>query len=465
MSKQPNILYFVCHDLGKHAGCYGARVDTPNIDSFADESVKFTNCFTNSTACSPSRMCAMSGQYAHTSGGVGLAHMGWPLPEDVNTIVDYLNDAGYETIHAGMEHERHPGQNRYQVDMQKHWVHFDTERGVDDALEYLEKRDRSKPFYLNIGSQQPHGSTWGKTDDMYGGPVPPEDVWVPHYLHDTPALRREFGRFQAAIRYMDKHFGRLMDGLKRLGHDEDTIVVFTTDHGIAAPRSKGTLYDRGIEIALIVRMPGGEKAGSVCDHLVQNIDFTPTLLEATGTALPDVLQGRSFWPCLKGDDYQPHEQIFIERNFHGQNRIHGQKGYIDRYDPMRCIRTPEFHYIQRFDPEIKGRPWLPFELVDDPTRAKADWEDGAPYPEKRRPEFELYDLRHDPQEFINVQGRPEYREIEKDLHARLQQWMEETDDHVLRTEVPQRREAPGWGPWEGIPDTEEEARAQGWFDK
>jgi len=338
---------------------------------------------------------------------------------------------------------------------------------VDDALEYLEKRDRSKPFYLNIGSQEPHPSTWHLADEMFDGAVEPDDTWIPTYLHDTPYRRRELGKFQAAIKYMDKHFGRLMDGLKKLGHDRDTIVVFTTDHGISQPRSKGTLYDRGLEITLLVRMPDGARSGEKCEHIIQNIDFTPTLVEAAGVSRPDALQGRSFWPWLKDSNYQTHDAIFMERNFHGEYRIHNKPGeYTDRYDPMRCIRTPEFHYIQRFDPEIKGRPWLPTELVDDPTRAKADWDNSEqPLPNQRRAEFELYDLRHDTQEFINVQGRPEYRDIEKDLHARLQQWMEDTNDHVLRTEVPQRREAPGWGPWQGIPDTEEEAREKGWFDR
>ena len=109
MPDRPNILYFVVHDIGRHMGCYGAPVATPNLDAFAASGVPFTNAFGNSAACSPSRICAMTGLYAHTSGGVGLAHMGWPLADDVLTIVDHLGAAGYETIHSGMQHERDEG--------------------------------------------------------------------------------------------------------------------------------------------------------------------------------------------------------------------------------------------------------------------------------------------------------------------------------------------------------------------
>jgi arylsulfatase A-like enzyme len=465
MPDRSNILYFVVHDIGRYAGCYGALVATPAIDAFARSGVTFTNAFCNSPACSPSRICAMTGLYAHTSGGVGLAHMGWPLSQDVPTIVDYLNDAGYETAHSGMEHERHPGQNHYQVELQRHWVHFDTERGVDEALAWLEARDRSRPFYLNVGSLQPHPSTWHKTDTLHGGPVPPEDVYVPPWLPDCPAVRSSFGRFHAAIGYMDRHFGRLVAGLSSLGYDDDTIVVFTTDHGIAAPRAKGTLYDRGVEIALIVRLPAGAFAGARRDELIQNIDFVPTLLEAAGAPRPEPLQGRSFWPLLSGRPYIPNEAIFLERNFHGERRVYGKPGdYVDRYDPVRAVRTPDFHYIRRFDPTVKCRPWLPFEIAPDAATLAADIEAALPPPGKPRPELELYHVAKDPLEFVNVAGRPEFRHVQADLARRLETWLQATDDFVLRGEVPTRPEPPGWGPWADIPDDEATARAQGWFD-
>ena len=107
-----NVLHIVCHDLGKHLGCYGALVDSPNLDRLAADGVRFDRAFCSSPACSPSRICAMTGRYAHVSGGVGLAHMGWPLGDEQRTIVDDANAAGVETAHFGFSHERHPLRNR-----------------------------------------------------------------------------------------------------------------------------------------------------------------------------------------------------------------------------------------------------------------------------------------------------------------------------------------------------------------
>jgi len=446
MPDRRNILYFVCHDLGVHLGCYGARVESPALDAFADESVVFDNAFCNSPCCSPSRACAMTGRYAHTTGAVGLSHLGWPLDLREQTIVDYLNEAGYETILSGVNHERHPRSDRYEVDLPETWEDWHTERAVGNALAHLERRDRSRPFYLNVGSQQPHASSWARTEEMYGGSVPPEDVWVPPYCPDTSLLRRLFGRFQAAIRYMDAQFGRLLEGLERLGYAGNTIVVFTTDHGISASRSKGTLYDRGVETALMVSLPDRAGAGTRVPHVIQNIDLTPTLLEAAGVAVPAEVQGRSFWPLLAGRPYTPHEAIFIERNFHGEHAHRGADGYVDRYDPVRAVRTPDFHYIRWFRPEIKPRPLLPFEVPGGWAEVGERLDSAWPPSDLPRNSEELYHVAHDPLEFVDVADRPEYRQVKARLAARLEDWMKETDDFALRGKVPRRPQEPGWGP-------------------
>ncbi len=429
--KQPNILYFVCHDLGQHLGCYGARVSSPNLDKFAAQSAVFENAFCNSPACSPSRSCAMSGMYAHNNGGIGLSHMGWPLPQSVDTVTEFLGRAGYETIHSGVAHERIPETNHYEVELEEEWEDWQAHNAIGKAIDYLERRDRDRPFYLNIGTQQVHASTWHR-QDLHGDPTPPEDVWVPLYSRDTPHLREEFGKFQATIDFLDQNWQKLMDALDRLDYTRDTVIIFTTDHGIANPRSKGTLYERGVEIALIVRMPGCEGAGRRFTEMVQNIDFLPTCCEAAGAPIPDQAQGKSFWPLLEGrtGNYQPHDAVFIERNFHGESSRSLEDPYEDVYDPSRAIRTPEFHYIRWFRPSIHPQAPIP-------------WTGGGP-----RPHEELYDLRHDPQEFVNVADRPEYRRIKETLAGRLQKWMEDTEDFVLTGDVPKRPQEPGWGAWQ-----------------
>jgi N-sulfoglucosamine sulfohydrolase len=446
---RPNIVYFVCHDLGKHLGCYDAMVASPNLDAFAAGGVRFANAFCSSPACSPSRACAMTGKYAHVSGAMGLAHMGWSLAPEQKSVVDYLNESGYETVHTGHMHERHPGMNRYQLDLVEHWRDWDTAAAVDRAIAYLEDRPASgAPFYLNVGTMEVHASVWDKKLDVYGGPVPDDEVYVPHYLPDSPALRAKLARFQAAIRYMDTHFQRLVDAVDRLGLRDDTFVVFTTDHGISAPRAKGTLYDRGVEISLMVRLPGGERAGGVCHELIPNIDVAPTVLEIAGIETPADMNGRSFLPWLRGEPYEPHEMIFTERNFHGEHPYRGAEEFIDLYDPTRAVRTRAFHYIRWFDPGLKKRPWLYHEVA--PGDDRGDWDSFGPEPTEPRNEEELYHVPHDPGEVRDVAWRPEYGAVKRRLAEALATWMRDTDDPVLRGEVPERPEEPGWGPWEGL---------------
>jgi arylsulfatase A-like enzyme len=372
--------------------------------------------------------------------------MGWPLPAEQRTIVDYLNDAGYETIHVGLNHERHAGTNRYQVDEEKTWDDWQADNAVGKAFAVLEERSGSdRPFYLNVGTQEVHASGYRrKAETVYGGAVSDEDVHVPLYSPDIPGMRKEMGQFQAAIRFMDAQFGRLMERVEELGLFRNTIVVFTNDHGISNNRAKGTLYDRGVEVTLLMRVPPPLRGGVSVDHLIQHIDLTPTLLEAAGVACPDTVQGRSFWPLLCGREYQPHEQIFIERNFHGQKPA-GQKEYADVYDPVRSVRTRDFHYIRWVKPEAWQRPYLPWEAeaVADGKTLSCD----ERYPSNPRPRAaeELYHVALDPLEFINVADHPEYRHERARLAKLLQQWMEATDDFALTGAVPRRYEEPGWG--------------------
>jgi len=466
--QRPNILYFVCHDIGRHLPMYHVPVPAPNLDRFAQQSIVLEQMHCASAACTPSRNCAMTGLPAHQSGGIGLAHMGWPLPQSVRTITDYLNEAGYETIHSGMQHERHPRTNPYQVDLQSHWNDGQARRGVEKALAYLAQRDRSRPFYLNIGTQEPHPSTWGKAEERFGGVTPPEKVYLPPAVPDTPLMREKFGQFQSAIRYLDEHWGRLINGLKELGHDRDTLVVFTTDHGINHGRGKGTLYDAGTEIACLVRMPEGQHAARRESALLSNLDFLPTFLEAAGAEIPEGLGGKSFLPLLEGNDWEPHSAIFTERNFHGETRIQAPPGdpfslptYVDRFDPVRAIRTGTYHYIRWFDPGVKPRAPLPWEFesatgIGDPSEP---WE--MPRKSHPRPAEELYLVARDPYEHFNVAAQPEFAAIKQDLANRLQAWMKATDDFVIRGEVPQRYEAPGWGEWDAMPWDEAEAEAKG----
>jgi len=452
-----NVVYYICHDIGRELGCYSKPLSTPNLDQFANDGVCFTNAYCSSAACSPSRGCAMTGKYAHVNGQVGLAHMGWPLPEEQKTVVDYLNDAGYETVHFGLSHERSHRANHYQIDTERNIPGVDdynAKIAIDQAVDYLDKKKNAgKPFYLNIGTNDTHISRWlwGWESRDFGGETPLEKTYIPPYIADTVQNRRCLSKFQQAIKYMDNEMARLFLALGRHGYSENTLVVFTTDHGITNLRSKGTLYSRGMEISLLAKGPG-VSGGRRLGELIQNIDVAPTILEACGVPVPCDMQGRSFLPLLTGSPYTPHQEIFLERNFHGEPLVEQSrsvdiyKKYIssegkpppfsDVYDPIRGIRTENYSYIRYFAPDLKLKPVIPAEVLG---LADADCNliNNEIIPKDvERPEEELFDIKNDPLELINLAGRPEFSEIKKDLKHRLEHWMTTTDDPVITGRVP-----------------------------
>jgi N-sulfoglucosamine sulfohydrolase len=431
--KQPNVIYVVCHDLGRRLGCYGAQVESPNLDRIAEEGLLFENAFCNAPACSPSRACAMTGQYSHTSGGLGLAHRGFPLAPAVKTVTDYFNEGGCETAHFGFQHERlHARDNRYQVEGSQdrdsdHWC----ENAFDRALEYLaERRESERPFYLNVGTIEVHASRWcgkfaAERGGVYGASPEPENIDVPYFMPDHPRIREVFARFDAAIRYYDRHVGRFYDGLREMGFLDNSVVVFTTDHGISGLRAKGTIYDPGVEIATLMHLPGEGGSGRRIGELIQNMDFAPTLLELAGLPIPESMQGRSFKGLLTGGAYRPHERLFIERNFHG-----------GEYDPIRAVRTKDAHYLRNFRKDVR-REWLPHEVEDRIGETYEKWINELwPEASDPRPAEELYLLSDDPREWTNRAGDPDVRELQQALERELDTWMRATGDFLITGHTP-----------------------------
>lgn len=409
-----NILYVIVHDLGQQLGCYGDKsVNSPNLDELAEKGVRFENHFCASTPCSPSRGCIMTGRYAHSNGLMGLENKGsdaiqdWSLPEKERTIVDYLNDAGYSTYHVGSQHERRdPFRNRYKYsDPDEVFCEVVAER----VIKLIKSDIMKEPFYLNAGFFEVH-LPFERKEYV---PDDPDNVYVPPYLPDNEYVRKELAKFHGSIEFMDKAVGRMINALDESRFKDNTMVIFTTDHGIGFPRAKSTLYDPGIETTLIMKFPRGMVKSRVHGELISNIDLTPTLLEMIDISIPQWIQGKSFYKLLVEKPYTKNECIFSEKNFH------------DVYDPMRCIRADRHKYIRSFKP-IKNLP-----LPSDMERSIASREliKGA---NDRRPKEELYDLKEDPYELVNLIDEPNYRKIKKELSDKLLKWMKDTDDPLLK---------------------------------
>ena len=424
MSDRPNILFLICHDLGRELGCYGAPVDTPNLDRLASQGICFTQSFTNSPCCSPSRGCVFTGQYAHTNGLMGLTNCGWSLPAERRTFVDLFNDAGYETVHVGHQHERaNVAENDYQIERIDDGQYV--EEAVDSAIDYLNGRgEGDKPFLLSVGTVEVHASRWGSTDKF--GRLETYDVRntpagdPPGFLPDVERIREELRGLRAATNYFDREVGRLLDYLDQTGLAENTWIVLTTDHGISGARAKATLYDAGVETTLLVRGPGLAEPGRRESCLIQHIDLLPTLANIAGLETPADVQGRSFAPLLQGQSYSPHEQIFIELNSHGWEN-----------DLARAIRTPAYHLIYHAQADKLEEPRPETLTNEDFAQTFTDWYNELwPEGKRNRPQWELYHVAEDPFEKINLIDDPAHADVAADLREKLLRWTIDTDDII-----------------------------------
>ena len=412
MPQRPNVLLIIVHDLGVHLGCYGnSSVPSPNLDGMAAEGVRFENHFATATFCSPSRGAVFTGKHPHVNGLMGLVNLDWDLPEGQTTLAQTLGAAGYDTHLFGMQHEtKDPARLGFQ---------HTRERGKGSACEVVAPmvtdflRDRppgDRPFYLRAGFKEVHRSYMGYE------PRGADTLDVPPYLNDTPGCREDLARFHECIRIMDEAVGRILAALSESAAADNTLVVFTTDHGPAFPRAKGTLYDPGIRTTLLMRGPAEFSGGRMIPELMSNVDLFPTLAEMCEAPAPEGLTGRSFLPLLRGAPYEANPAVFAEKG-------------TSRGDIKRCVRTTRHKYIRNYDegPMLA----LPTDIEIGLTRRDMGNDHLAP-----RPPVELYDLEKDPHETRNLAGRPEYAEVEQRLAEELAAFQRATDDPILRGPIP-----------------------------
>ena len=224
--------------------------------------------------------------------------------------------------------------------------------------------------------------------------------------------------FKASARVMDDSMGRVLEALARAGLAENTLVIITTDHGIAFPRMKCNLSQHGMGVMLMMRGPGGFAGGKVSDSLVSHIDLFPTICEAAGLQPPGYLQGRSMMPLMRGERAEIRDHLFGEVSYHAA------------YEPARAVRSHRFNYVRHFDG--RGKPNLP--NCDDGL-SKTHWLDQGWRTQPVDAEA-LYDLTFDPAESHNLAADPAHRATLDILRGTLQGWMRETGDPLLTGAVP-----------------------------
>jgi N-sulfoglucosamine sulfohydrolase len=265
-----------------------------------------------------------------------------------------------------------------------------------------------------------------ETHREYAKPGPSEDprfIQPPVPIPDTPETRLDMAGFHASVRLLDEGVGRVLDALERNGLAENTLVLSTTDHGIAFPLMKCNLEDYGWGVSMILRGPGPFTGGRVIDSLLSHIDVFPTLCDLLGIERPAWLEGKSFLPVIRGEVNEINDAVFAEVTYHAA------------YEPKRAVRTARYKYIRRFG--TQRTPVLP--NCDDGF-SKSLWLRHG-WKDRTLPAESLHDLIFDPTEHENLAADTSSRAVLEEMRARLDRWMKSTSDPLLKGPVPAPRGA------------------------
>ncbi|MFB3825578.1 MAG: arylsulfatase [Bryobacteraceae bacterium] len=371
-ARRPNIVFILADDLGYgDLGCYGQeQIPTPNIDRIAAQGTRFTQAYSGSTVCAPSRCCLMTGHHTGHARIRGNARV--PLiPSDV-TVAKLLKSAGYRTAMYGKWGLGNPGttgvpnlqgfddwfgyldqQHAHSYYPQSLWDN-QSERMIpgnlgtrktwspdlieERALEFLGRQSSQQPFYLNLTVTLPHANNELGSDTGNGMEVPSDEPFT-----NRPWPQQE-KNFAAMVTRLDRTVGKVLEQLKKSGVDENTIIFFSSDNG---PHREGghnpdffhsrgplrgikrDLYEGGIRVPMLVRWPGHVPSGKVSDFSFAFWDFLPTAAELAGVTAPKGIDGVSVVPALLGKAQQPHPYFyweFHERGFSQAVRMGDWKG-------------------------------------------------------------------------------------------------------------------------------------------
>ncbi len=434
-SSRPNILLVISDDHSvPHVSSYGNReVKTPVLETFAKEGMQFGRMYTTSSQCAPSRSSFAAGR---SPIALRTDRFAAPFPVGVATFYELLRDSGYYAGFAGRSHHLDgsaPGLmaptterlfregNRITMPTRLDFHESgDQQYGVDQFPQFLDAVPEGKPFFVQIGFTDPHRPfTAPKVHD-------PDTLTLPTHFPDTPEVREDFAAYYDEIAHLDTDFGILLNELASRGLEKNTVVIFIGDNGAALLRGKGTLYDFGLNVPLMIRWPGVVDASSRSDALLSGEDLAPTLLEIGGLKPLDSMTGQSFLSILKDPTHPGRDAVFGVRGSHGGG---ARVSSLAAWDLSRAVVTDRYKLIYNAFPE---RPYVPVDFGNRPAwksivALHRDGKLGSGFEKmyfpKRRPIFELYDLLNDPGEERNLSGIPEYAKSEIHLKRLLHEWM------------------------------------------
>ncbi|GAB4019462.1 sulfatase [Spirosoma migulaei] len=454
--RKPNILFVIADDQSyPHASAYGyTAVKTPAFDRIAREGVLFTNAFSASPGCSPSRAAILTGKNCWQLEHAGTHDSSFPLA--LKTYPDRLEESGYYIGFTGKGwgpgNFKASGRTRNPVGPGFQEQTMEAPKGISsndyaaNFKKFLATRPAGQPFCFWFGAQEPHrpySTGIGKKNGM-----DITQVKVPGFLPDHPDVRSDILDYLYEIQWYDNHLDRMIKLLEETGELDNTLIVVTADNGMPFPRAKANAYEYGIHMPLAIRWGNRVKGNRTVTDPVSLIDLAPTFLEAAGiTSTPSEIRGRSLLTILtsarQGIVDKSRDAVYASRERHSSSRWNNL-GY-----PQRCIRTRTHLYIWNVKPDRwpAGDP----QAYDDKGNL-GPMDNGyfdidefnqsyillhrqdpqvAPYfhwAVDKRPEVELYDIVNDPYCLTNLAGKKEHQKIQQNLSTRLKAYLTQTQD-------------------------------------
>ncbi len=467
-----NVVLFVADDHSPDMGCYGNSViRTPNMDRLAKEGTRFSHAFCTTASCSASRSVILTGLQNHANGHYGHQHSYHKFSsfDNIVSLPVYLHHAGYRTARCGKYHVA--PEPVYQFSTVIKGVSRNPVQMADNCRAFIEQNS-DKPFFLYFCTDDPHRSgdfadELPHRPNRFGNPAPgsrgypgvtestydPREVRVPGFLPDTPAARAELAQYYQSISRIDQGVGRLMQILREAGKLDETLFIYISDHGIAMPNAKTTLYEGGMNSPCVIRNPYVAARGVVNDAMISWTDLAPTILDfagaldrKTGTVKKEILDripanksridpqttprvrpgefhGRSFLSLAGQESAQGWDAVYASHTFHE----------IQMYYPMRVVRERRYKLIWNI-----AHP-LPYPFASDLWAAptwQAQYQQGldTPYGPRTvrdymyRPKFELFDLQNDPYERENLAADPKHAALLQEFKDKLRAFQKRTAD-------------------------------------
>lgn len=437
---KPNIVLIVSDDHGMDAlGCYGNPViKTPAIDALAADGMRFTNAFCTSASCSASRSVLLTGKFNHATGHYGHEHAyhHFSTFENEKSLTHYLEKGGYRTARVGKYHLAPESVYHFQH------VFRASDRNPVQMANVCEEfiNEDPAPFFLYYCTSDPHrartfedrplrpNSFGNLENDYYPGVIEqkysPEEVIVPPFLPDTDECRAELAQYYQSVSRVDQGVGRLVEMLKEAGVYDNSVIIYISDNGIAFPGAKTTLYEPGMNLPCVVKLPGQKDASEIRENMFSWVDMTPTLLDLAGLYPEEnSFQGRSLRKELQDPAAAGAGEVYASHTFHE----------VTMYYPMRVIREKKYKFIYNI-----AHP-LDYPSASDLWESST-WQSVYRKGEKskfgkraigdylHRPKFELYDLESDPDETVNLAEKKRNKLLVDGYIEKMKAFQSETND-------------------------------------